>query len=261
MNIEEMLAGNPDVKQVRLTLSSRHILPDQALAGRMMSLFEKSGLPAEPEDGGWDENNPECWPDEMNDALAEISYMEGIPIPGEEQDGGDYDDPMNPDAEFPEDPDDLPMGQEALEELRTKFEQLIEMLQGGDSDEEAYVFETMALMTRERQPDGTDNLEISYQEDASLDNTVTSVLLNTGYPELVTIYRAGDVISTLICEKGKRHISAYETPVAPFEMAVYTRSCTGSMTFDKGGTVELDYIVELRGMDVQRTKMKITVEG
>ena len=253
MNMEEILTGNPDVKQVRLTLSSRHILPDQALAGRMMSLFEKSGLPADPEDGGWDENDPECWPDEMNDALAEISYMEGIPIPGEEQNGGDYD-------ENSDDFDDLPEEPPFLDELRTKFEQFIEMLQGGEDEEDAYVFETMAFMTRERQPDGTDNLEISYQEDASLDNTVTSVLLNTGYPELVTICRTGDVISTLICEKGRRHISAYETPVAPFEMAVYTKSCTGNVTFDEGGTVELDYIVELRGMDVQRTKMKITVE-
>ena len=253
MNIEEILNGNPDVKQVRLTLSSRHILPDQALAGRMMSLFENGGLPAEPEDGGWDENDPECWPDEMNDALAEISYMEGIPIPGEAQDDGEYD-------EDADDFDDPPQEPPFLEELRSKFEQLIEMLQGGEDEEDAYVFETMALMTRERQPDGTDNLEITYQEDASLDNTVTSVLMNTGYPELVTIYRAGDVISTLICEKGKRHISAYETPVAPFEMAVYTRSCTGNMTFDEGGTVELDYIVELRGMDIQRTKMRIAVE-
>ena len=46
----------------------------------------------------------------------------------------------------------------------------------------------------------------------------------------------------------------------PFETAVLAKKGDGNMTYEDGGDIDLDYLVELRGMDLQRTEMKLPVE-
>ena len=98
---------------------------------------------------------------------------------------------------------------------------------------------------------------ITYEENTGC---TSEIIFNTGKPEMVTIHRTGGIMNTLVLEKGKRHISVYNTPVMPFETAVLAKKVDVNMTYEDGGDIALDYLVELRGMDLQRTEMKIHVE-
>lgn len=98
---------------------------------------------------------------------------------------------------------------------------------------------------------------ITYEENTGC---TSEIIFDTGKPEMVTIHRTGGIMNTLVLEKGKRHISVYNTPVMPFETAVLAKRVDVNMTYEDGGNIALDYLVELRGMDLQRTEMKIHVE-
>lgn len=98
---------------------------------------------------------------------------------------------------------------------------------------------------------------ITYEENIGC---TSEIIFDTGKPEMVTIHRTGGIMNTLVLEKGKRHISVYNTPIMPFETAVLAKKVDVNMTYEDGGDIALDYLVELRGMDLQRTEMKIHVE-
>ena len=98
---------------------------------------------------------------------------------------------------------------------------------------------------------------ITYEENTGC---TSEIIFDTGKPEMVTIHRTGGLMNTLVLEKGKRHISVYNTPIMPFETAVLAKKVDVNMTYEDGGDIALDYLVELRGMDLQRTEMKIHVE-
>ena len=98
---------------------------------------------------------------------------------------------------------------------------------------------------------------ITYEENTGC---TSEIIFDTGKPEMVTIHRTGGIMNTLVLEKGKRHISVYNTPIMPFETAVLAKKVDVNMTYENGGDIALDYLVELRGMDLQRTEMKIHVE-
>ena len=98
---------------------------------------------------------------------------------------------------------------------------------------------------------------ITYEENTGC---TSEIIFDTGKPEMVTIHRTGGIMNTLVLEKGKRHISVYNTPIMPFETAVLAKKVDVNMNYEDGGDIALDYLVELRGMDLQRTEMKIHVE-
>ena len=98
---------------------------------------------------------------------------------------------------------------------------------------------------------------INYEENTGC---TSEIIFDTGKPGMVTIHRTGGIMNTIVLEKGKRHISVYNTPIMPFETAVLAKKVDVNMTYEDGGDIALDYLVELRGMDLQRTEMKIHVE-
>ena len=98
---------------------------------------------------------------------------------------------------------------------------------------------------------------ITYEENTGCKS---EIIFDTGKPGMVTIHRTGGIMNTIVLEKGKRHISVYNTPIMPFETAVLAKKVDVNMTYEDGGDIDLDYLVELRGMDLQRTEMKIHVE-
>ena len=60
-------------------------------------------------------------------------------------------------------------------------------------------------------------------------------------------------------EEGKRQYSVYKTPFGNLEMCVYAKRVDNSIS-ENGGTLILDYAVELKGMTAQRTKMRVDVK-
>ncbi len=224
----EDIANVPaDAKTVRLTLTSQHILTRRLDPG--MSMF--GDLPAE--DGDFPEGfSPEAIAD------FDAPYDDFA----DEEDFGEADEVAD-----------------AADELYRRLEQLVEQITADDenAEDDTYVFKTLAQMRRTADVDGNETIEIEYTEDDSMENTRTILAFTPSQNNRVSIIHDGPVMSSLVCERGIRHISVYKTPVMPFEVAVYAKKCEADLTYERGGYIELDYLVELRGMDIQRTRMTI----
>ena len=158
---------------------------------------------------------------------------------------------------FEEEEEEIDMLDRLLEE---ESEELLEeeLLEEGTQpklpteESDTYTFCTTAGMKTE-----CGVVTITYEENTGC---TSEIIFDTGKPEMVTIHRTGGIMNTLVLEKGKRHISVYNTPIMPFETAVLAKKVDVNMTYEDGGDIALDYLVELRGMDLQRTEMKIHVE-
>lgn len=147
-------------------------------------------------------------------------------------------------------------GEDGFEALSDEFfSRFTDEITVGEEDD-TYIFGVTGKIKKA----GDNTLELSYADNESLDGTFTVIRIDAAHPNMVTIMRNGGIVNTIVCEKGVRHISVYDTPVMPFQLAVYTKKCEGAITFEKGGVLELDYMVELRGTDIQRTMLKIEAE-
>ncbi len=143
------------------------------------------------------------------------------------------------------------------EELEDILEDAIDEFPEADEEEEEeedgiFTFCTTAGMKCE-----CGVITISYEESPSCN---AEIIFDTGKPEMVTIHRSGGIMNTLVLEKGKRHISVYKTPIMPFEAAAYAKKVDTALTYEDGGEIHLDYLIELRGTDLQRTEMTIRAE-
>ncbi len=79
-------------------------------------------------------------------------------------------------------------------------------------------------------------------------------------PGIVSMIRHGAVSSAMVYEQGKRHISAYNTPYMVFELCINTLKVKNRLLDESNRTLELDYIIEIRGSKAERTKMTISVK-
>ena len=87
--------------------------------------------------------------------------------------------------------------------------------------------------------------------------THTQVRFERSQPGLVTMMRHGTVNTILVFEKGKRHICTYQTEYMPFEICVLTKEVRNTLLTN--GRIELDYIVEIRGAQAERTQFTIEI--
>ena len=107
--------------------------------------------------------------------------------------------------------------------------------------------------------DDGDTVSISYTESeaSGMEGSDTIISFRKSSPEMVTMTRDGAVSATLVFEDGKRHHCLYKTPFMPFEVGVYTKNVINSLLED--GTLNLDYIVEIRGAKAERTRFKMQI--
>ena len=100
---------------------------------------------------------------------------------------------------------------------------------------------------------------IAYEESelTGMEGSHTQVRFERNQEGLVTMMRNGNVSTILVFEEGKRHICTYQTPYMPFEICVFTKEVKNTLL--ENGVIELDYIVEIRGAQAERTQFKIEV--
>ena len=100
---------------------------------------------------------------------------------------------------------------------------------------------------------------IAYDESelTGMEGSHTQVRFERNQTGLVTMMRSGNVSTILVFEKGKRHICTYQTPYMPFEICVFTKEVKNTLL--ENGVIELDYIVEIRGAQAERTQFKIEI--
>ena len=105
--------------------------------------------------------------------------------------------------------------------------------------------------------DGTVTLLYDDNELFDGENTKTSISFSEAQPEVLTLIRDGNISNAMVFEKGKRHISVYNTPFMPFELCIHTLKVKNNLL--RTGVIELDYIIEIHGVQTERTIMKISV--
>ncbi len=106
--------------------------------------------------------------------------------------------------------------------------------------------------------DGRIKITYSESELTGMEGATTTLSFDTKSPELVTMLRDGSVTTAMVFEPMKRHICIYETPIMPFELCIYTLKVENQL---KGkGQIYLDYIVEFKGAQAERTKFTMTIE-
>lgn len=157
--------------------------------------------------------------------------------------------------------------------MQSLFESVLMHKADGDADEslpeEGAVFaegedgeveQDVIEMTTEgvlRIADG--RVEISYDESelTGMEGARTCVSFAADAPELVTMMRGGTVSTALVFEPHRRHICVYHTPYMPFEVCVYASRVENRLL--ELGTLKLDYIIELRGAQAERTRFTMNI--
>ncbi|MBE6614573.1 MAG: DUF1934 domain-containing protein [Ruminococcaceae bacterium] len=226
---------------IKLTISTKHTLP----TNHNVSMYDR-------------------FRSEAMEAVEEVmEEMAEIPYPAEEsafaaQDESVMDIPT--DALVPEEEDFDPEDPESREAIRRRLEALIdECFSQAENSENTgrYIFTTEAVM--EVTPG---SITITYEEapGSDLGETKSTIRIDRANPHSLSIERSGTLMNTLICEKGRRHTSVYFSPMipAPLEACTYTRRCDVDLD-EEGGVIFLDYIIEIRGADVQRTTIRMNI--
>ena len=229
---------------IKLTISTKHTLP----TNHAISIYDQ-------------------FRSQAMEAVEEVmEEMAEMPYPGEESafadspaiDGLTMDIPT---AEFVPDAEDFdPESPEGKEAIRRKLEALIDecFSQAENNDNTGrYIFTTEAEM------DVTPGqITITYEEapGSDLGQTRSTIRIDRANPHSLSIERSGALMNTLICEKGRRHTSVYSSPMIPMplEACTYTRRCDTDLD-EEGGVIFLDYIIEIRGADVQRTTIRMNI--
>lgn len=112
-------------------------------------------------------------------------------------------------------------------------------------------------LTRE---DGRVTLSYRETELTGMEGAVTTLSYAEDAPGIVTMLRYGAVSTALVFEKGRRHRSAYETGVMPFEICTYATRVQNGLT-PRGGRLELDYLIEIRGATAEHTQLTVDIKA
>ncbi len=102
-------------------------------------------------------------------------------------------------------------------------------------------------------------VELSYDETevTGMEGSRTAVSFAKEISGIVSMIREGAVSTVLVFEEGKRHHCIYNTPIMPFEVCVHTMKVENKLAEE--GWLDLDYIVEIRGAQAERTKFRMEI--
>ncbi len=106
-----------------------------------------------------------------------------------------------------------------------------------------------------------DMFSLSYEETAltGMEGTSSQLSFVRSQPHLLTMIRSGSVSTALVFEPGKRHFCTYKTPFMPFEVCVHTIKVDNRL-LDNEATLDLDYVVEIRGAQAERCRLHLEIK-
>ena len=106
-----------------------------------------------------------------------------------------------------------------------------------------------------------DMFSLSYEESelTGMEGTSSQLSFMRSQPELVTMLRSGSVSTALVFEPNKRHFCTYKTPFMPFEVCVHTLKIDNKL-LGEAATLDLDYIVEIRGAQAERCRLHLEIK-
>ena len=104
-----------------------------------------------------------------------------------------------------------------------------------------------------------ERITISYDETevTGMEGSSTAVSFLESETGVVSMIREGAVSTVLVFESGKRHHCVYNTPYMPFEVCVHTLKVDNRLMEE--GYLDLDYVIEIRGAQAERTKFRMEI--
>ena len=132
------------------------------------------------------------------------------------------------------------------------------MLEPQDDDEGP---QSMEMYSDARLRLTDDMFSLSYEESelTGMEGSSSQLSFMRSQPELVTMLRSGSVSTALVFEPNKRHFCTYKTPFMPFEVCVHTLRIDNKL-LSEAATLDLDYIVEIRGAQAERCRLHLEIK-
>lgn len=107
--------------------------------------------------------------------------------------------------------------------------------------------------------DGVFTLTYTEPAGGGMGDTTTTISFNKDTPDTVSLQREGEVRSYFLFDTGEaRRTYLYETPIMTFEMAIVTKRLVNRLGV-KGGTLHLDYKVDMNAQNMERTVLDLMV--
>ena len=102
-------------------------------------------------------------------------------------------------------------------------------------------------------------VQIAYDETevTGMDGSTTAISFLREQAGVVSMIREGAVSTVLVFEAKKRHHCIYNTPFMPFEVCVHTLKVDNRLLDESHKSLDLDYIIEIRGAQAERTKFRM----
>ena len=126
-----------------------------------------------------------------------------------------------------------------------------QLYEGQDPD----VTELVTAGTLRREQEG---YTIAYQETELTGLEGTTTKLRIEGPR-VTLLRQGSVISQMIFEVGRKHLSMYETPYGALAVGIETRRLKNTVD-EAGGDLEIDYAIEIDNLLAGKSLFQLNVK-
>ena len=106
------------------------------------------------------------------------------------------------------------------------------------------------------------NIELRYKEseEMGMPNTTTSLIFPKDEPNQLNMVRTGENTAGFVfSDTQKRQQCSYNVAGFPMELCVCTRSIDNRVTMT-GGTLDLDYVIEVQGVKTQRNRFSVRVD-
>ena len=103
-----------------------------------------------------------------------------------------------------------------------------------------------------------DNYFISYKETAATGFEGNTTTVKVEKADKVSLLRYGNAPSTLVVEKGRRHLCHYDTGYGPVLLGISADAIETALD-DCGGSVNFSYSLDLNAQDLSENTVKITV--
>ena len=122
-----------------------------------------------------------------------------------------------------------------------------------DKDADIYNFVTEGSFYKEEY-----NYYISYDESnlTGMEGTTTTFKIE---PNSVTLIRFGSVSSLMVFEKGRRHVSEYNTEHGTFEIGIMAQNLSVDLD-DLGGHINVEYVIEVNNQVASYTTFDLKVQ-
>ena len=142
-----------------------------------------------------------------------------------------------------------------LSDIDDDFDRVFEESEDVDAENEPLEMMTEGYIETEHE-----RTQIVYNETelTGMDDTMTTLSFANDCPSLITLLRGGSVTTAMVFEEGKTHVCVYETPIMPFELSIRTLKVKNEIL--TAGKLYLDYVIEFRGAQAERTKFSLEIK-